>query len=136
MDQVKILIIDDDPQNRDILKTRLELAGYLVGEAANGDEGIEISLKEHHDLIICDLMMPRKDGWQVLKSLRSEPKTQDVPVIILTARTQPIDEMRSWESGASEFLAKPVDHELLIQTVQRLLNGKEAAHGPQENPGH
>ena len=136
MDTMKILIVDDDPQNRDILKIRLELAGYQVTEAVNGDEGIENALKNHPDLIICDLMMPRKDGWQVLKSLRSEPKTQSIPVIILTARTQPIDEMRSWENGATEFLAKPVDHERLIQTVRKLLNEMEANHGPQENPDH
>ena len=109
MDQMKILIVDDDPQNRDILKTRLELAGYEVAEASNGDEGVKLAGEERMDLIILDIMMPKKDGWQVCKELRGNAKTKEVPVIALTAKTQPIDEMRSWESGVDEYFQKPVE---------------------------
>ena len=127
MDPLKILIVDDDFQNRDILKTRLEQAGYAVSEAVNGDEGIEKADQEDFRLIVLDLMMPKKDGWQVLKVLRASPKNRGVPVIVLTARTQPIDEMRSWENGTSEFMSKPVRHEELIAAVRRLTEGTKEA---------
>ena len=125
----KILIIDDDSQNRDILKTRLELAGYEVKEATNGDEGLEAALKEEADLIILDIMMPKKDGWQVCKGIRGNPKTRNVPVIALTARIQPIDEMRSWESGVDEYFQKPVEPATLLASIEKLLSEKGARHG-------
>lgn len=124
---MKILIVDDDFQNRDILRARLEQAGYAVSEAVNGDEGIEKTEQEDFRLIVLDLMMPKKDGWQVLKILRSNPKTREIPVIVLTANIQPIDEMRSWENGTSEFMSKPVKHEELIAAVRRLTEGAQEA---------
>ena len=120
MDPLKILIVDDEFQNRDILRTRLEQAGYAVSEAVNGDEAIDKATQDDFRLIILDLMMPKKDGWEVLKILRASPKTKETPVIILTARTQPIDEMRSWENGTSEFLSKPMDQGDLLAAVRRL----------------
>ena len=127
MGPLKILIVDDDFQNRDIIKTRLEQAGYGVSEAVNGDDGIEKAGQDDFQLIILDLMMPKKDGWQVLKALRASPRTQKTPVIVLTARTQPIDEMRSWENGTSEFMSKPVKHEELVAAVRRLTEGPKEA---------
>ncbi|OGR83938.1 MAG: hypothetical protein A2901_06570 [Elusimicrobia bacterium RIFCSPLOWO2_01_FULL_54_10] len=120
MDPLKILIVDDEFQNRDILRTRLEQAGYAVSEAVNGDEAIDKATQDDFRLIILDLMMPKKDGWEVLKILRANSKTKEVPVIVLSARTQPIDEMRSWENGTSEFLSKPMDQGDLLAAVRRL----------------
>lgn len=127
MDPLKILIVDDDFQNRDILRTRLEQAGYAVSEAVNGEDALERAAKEDFLLIVLDLMMPKKDGWEVLKILRASPKTKETPVIILTARTQPIDEMRSWENGTNEFLPKPMNHEDLLAAVRRLTEGSKEA---------
>jgi DNA-binding response OmpR family regulator len=121
---MKILIVDDDANNRDILKTHLIISGYTVEEASNGQEGADAAANGSFDLVILDLMMPKKDGWQVCKLLKSSEKTKNVPIILLTARTQPIDELRGWESGADAYLAKPVDYTALLETVKNLLNKK------------
>lgn len=120
---MKILIIDDDPQNREIVRARLEQAGYEVSEATNGEEGLELAIQEKCDLIILDVMMPKKDGWQVCKAIKSHPKIKDIPVVILTARIQGIDELRSWECGADEYITKPVDHIQLLEVVGKLVGG-------------
>ena len=117
---MKILIVDDDPQNRDILRTRLEQAGHEVSEADNGESGYAAALEGDFDLFILDVMMPKKDGWEICKSLKAHTKTQGRPVIVLTARIQPIDELRSFESGADEYLTKPVDHKQLLDSIDRL----------------
>ena len=116
---MKILIVDDDPINRDILKTRLEQAGFEVFEAENGEQGIESAFKQDFSLVVLDVMMPKKDGWEVCKSLKAHPKTKGVPVIVLTAKSMPIDELRTWESGADECLQKPVDHARFIELVKK-----------------
>lgn len=121
---MKILVIDDDPQNRDILRARLEQAGYEVIEAENGDLGIEAANTQSPDAIVLDVMMPKKDGWATCKALKSDAKTKEIPVIMLTALNQPIDELRGWECGVNEFLTKPVDHEKLITYVKGLLAKK------------
>ncbi len=122
---MKILIVDDDFQNREIIRARLEQAGFEVAEAVNGDEGLETAVKENADLIILDIMMPQKDGWQVCKAVKANPRLKHVPVIVLTACIQGIDELRSWESGADEFISKPADPALLLESIERLLKGGE-----------
>ncbi len=76
------------------------------------------------DFVILDLMMPKKDGWQVCKLLKTSEKTKDVPVILLTARTQPIDELRGWECGANAYVTKPVDYAELLETIKKLAQNK------------
>lgn len=121
---MKILIIDDDADVRDIFHARLEQAGYEVLEAENGEEGFQTALQGGIDLILLDIMMPKKDGWQVCKAVKSHPKMKNIPVIILTAKNQEIEELRSWESGVDEFLPKPVDHQVLLETIKKLLDRK------------
>ena len=126
---MKILIIDDDPQNREILHIRLEQAGYEVIEAVDGEEGLQQAVKSSAELILLDIMMPKKDGWQVCKELRGNAKTKEVPIIALTAKTQPIDEMRSWESGVNEYFQKPVDPAKLLACVEKLIAETGVRHG-------
>jgi DNA-binding response OmpR family regulator len=118
--EVKILIVDDDANNRDLLKTHLMIAGYEVDEASDGEQGAANAQKGAYDLVILDLMMPKKDGWEVCKLLKTSETTKKVPVIMLTARTQPIDELRGFESGADEYITKPVDYTALIETIKKL----------------
>ena len=82
---MKVLIIDDDDQNREILRLRLENAGLEIAEATDGDKGIEAAVNTPYDAIILDVMMPRRDGWDVCKTLRANPRTKTVPIIMLTA---------------------------------------------------
>lgn len=118
----KILIVDDDASNRDILKTRLEAAGYVVTEAGNGEEGVKTALDLAPDLIIMDVMMPKVDGRLACRILKTNPKTKDIPVIMLTARSQQLEELRGWESGADEYLTKPCDHKRLLEAVAQFLD--------------
>jgi DNA-binding response OmpR family regulator len=115
----KILVIDDDPSNRDILRTRLEMAGHEVTEAPNGEEGLRLLALCVPDVVILDVMMPKMDGWQVCHQIRANPKTHAIPVLMLTARGQQIDQLRGWESGADEYLTKPWDPAKLMELVDK-----------------
>lgn len=117
----KILVVDDDVVNRDILKTRLEAAGYEVAEAANGEEGISLAQKLPPDLIILDVMMPKVDGLLACRILKTNEKTKGIPIVMLTARSQQLEELRGWESGADEYLTKPCDHQQLLDVVAQFL---------------
>ena len=119
----KILIVDDDVVNRDILKTRLESAGYEVSEAANGEDGINLAQQRPPDLIILDVMMPKVDGLLACRILKSGEKTKNIPIVMLTARSQQLEELRGWESGADEYLTKPCDHQRLLSVVAQFLPG-------------
>ena len=123
----KILIVDDDVVNRDIIKTRLEAAGYKVAEAANGEEGVNLAQKLPPDLIILDVMMPKVDGLLACRILKSDEKTKSIPIVMLTARSQQLEELRGWESGADEYLTKPCDHKQLLGVLAQFLSkaGKE-----------
>lgn len=118
----KILVVDDDAVNRDIIKTRLEAAGYEVAEAANGEEGVNLAQKLPPDLIILDVMMPKVDGLLACRILKSNEKTKGIPIIMLTARSQQLEELRGWESGADEYLTKPCDHQHLLEVVSQFLS--------------
>jgi CheY-like chemotaxis protein len=127
----KILIIDDDPSNRDILRARLEPLGHEVQEAANGEEGLRLLESLGWDLVFLDVMMPRVDGWQVCKQIKSNPKTMSIPVVMLTALGQQIDQLRGWESGADEYLTKPWEPAKMIELVTKWCSAK-ASQNPSE----
>jgi DNA-binding response OmpR family regulator len=115
----KILLIDDDPNNREILSTRLELAGHQVTQAANGEEGLRLSESIAPDLVFLDVMMPKVDGWHVCREIKNNPKTKTVPVVMLTACDQKIDQLRGWESGVDDYMAKPWDPAKLMELVDK-----------------
>jgi len=115
----KILIVDDDPENREILRARLEAAGHTVTEAPNGEEGIWLVDTIMPDLVFLDVMMPKIDGWHVCGQIKSNAKTQTIPVVMLTAMGQQIDKLRGWESGADEYLTKPWDPAKLLEIVAK-----------------
>lgn len=123
----RILVVDDDAVNRDIVRTRLEAAGYEVCEAGNGEEGVNLAQKQVPDLIILDVMMPKVDGLLACRILKTNASTRNVPVLMLTARNRQLEEMRGWESGADEYLTKPCDHAQLLATVARLLAAAKGA---------
>lgn len=122
---MNILIVDDDFDNRDILKTRLETSGHRVVEASNGRECLDRAHVEHFDLILLDLMMPQMDGWQTCKVLKENDATKHIPVIVLTARVTPMDELRTWECGVDDYLPKPIDFTRLGEIIQKLTANKQ-----------
>ncbi len=103
----KILIVDDEEVIRKFLRINLTKWGYDVIEAADGTEAVAQLGKENFDLLICDIMMPKKDGWEVLREVRSNPKTEHLPTIVLTAKNEDQDMFKGYEMGADYYMTKP-----------------------------
>lgn len=109
MEKQKILVVDDEIDNVILLDKRLKALGYEVICAYDGDEAIEKVEKENPDLILLDIMMPKKDGFEVLKILRENEKTKSIPVIMLTAKADVSDKVKGLETGAIDYVTKPFD---------------------------
>jgi diguanylate cyclase (GGDEF)-like protein len=107
MPRIKVLVIDDDPDLLNIVKTQLKLSGYDVYTACCGEEGINLARSESPDLVIVDLMMPVMNGFEVCKKLREDRLTYLVPIIILTASGTQMDKIFALKSGADDFITKP-----------------------------
>ncbi len=122
----KILLIEDEPLIRDSLEDVLNLEGYSLATAQNGRAGIEAVQEALPDLIICDINMPEMDGYGVLESLRSNPRTREVPFVFLTARSGRADQRQGMEMGADDFLTKPFTVDELLRTVRTRLTRQEA----------
>jgi DNA-binding response OmpR family regulator len=103
----KILIVDDEEVIRKFLKVHLVKLGYEVKEAADGEQAIEQLGNDDFDLLICDILMPKKDGWEVIKEVKSSPKMRSLPVIVLTAKNEDSDMFRGYDLGANYYMTKP-----------------------------
>ncbi|MCS0615145.1 ATP-binding protein [Massilia kyonggiensis] len=133
----RLLIVDDVPQNRAMLQDLLQDTGFIVAAAANGLECLVLLDSFRPDLILMDVMMPVMDGNETTRQIRHMPGWGDVPIIAVTASASPDDERKSRAAGASAFLAKPVDHDLLLRTIGTLLalkwtSGQPAPEGGEE----
>lgn len=122
-----VLVVDDDPEARELTSRMLEREGLglAVITADSGEEALELALKRQPDLVILDVMMPGLDGWQVLKSLRSQPETEHIPVLMQSMLHQ---QEIGKALGADDYLTKPVDRRHLAMAVQKLLPSGETGH--------
>lgn len=119
MEKIKILIVDDESRMRKLIRDFLEREGYQILEAADGVEAMDQFYSEKDiSLIILDVMMPRMDGWQVLREVREHSK---VPIMMLTARTEEQNELKGFELGVDEYVAKPFSPKILVARVGALL---------------
>ena len=116
-----VLICDDDPVILRLLQVNLELEGYDVLLAHDGQEAVEVATEHHPGLVILDIMMPRMDGYQACQALKQAPGTSDIPVVFLSAKAQQSDIEKGKEYGVDEYLTKPFDPTELLDVVQRLL---------------
>src|SRR5437868_6536209 len=118
----RILIAEDRPSSRELIRAVLESAGYAVLEAGDGEEALDKALNSPVDLIILDLQMPKVDGFGVVGSLRKEPRFVNIPILALTASAMQGDRERALAAGFSAYIAKPVDLNLLRLEIQRLVD--------------
>ncbi len=118
----KILIVDDDLETLRLVGLMLQRQGYQVISARNGNEGIAQAHREHPDLIVLDVMMPDMDGYQVAQQLRGSTETADIPILMFTAKSQVDDKVAGYESGADDYLTKPVHPAELIAHIKALLS--------------
>ena len=121
----RILIVDDNEANRDILRTRLRPQGYELMEAADGEEALSIARRYHPDLILLDVMMPKIDGIEVCRQLKSDADLPFIPIILVTAKADTKDIVAGLDAGADEYLTKPVNQSALVARVKSMLRVKE-----------
>jgi class 3 adenylate cyclase len=121
----RILIVDDNEMNRDILVTRLATQGYELFQAADGEEALTAAARELPDLILLDVMMPKIDGMEVCRRLKADPSLPFMPIILVTAKAASTDVVAGLEAGADEYLTKPIDQMALVARVKSVLRIKE-----------
>ena len=119
----RILIVDDDPTIRELVMMNLEAGGFGVAALDGGTDAKSAADHLSPDLLILDVMMPEVDGFAVLESLRSDPKTRDIPVLLLSAKATSDDVHAGLEAGADAYVTKPFCPDELQQEVERLLLG-------------
>lgn len=130
----KLLIIDDQELNVQLMHDLLEDAGYEVLSANDGTTGIEIARKEQPDLIICDISMPIVSGYAVLESLRENPTTASIPFVFLTAHTDPSSWRQGMELGADDYLTKPFNRKQLLAAVRARLDRQRPHEAKTSDP--
>jgi len=113
-----ILVIEDNPEILENTCEILELANYRVSLAKNGKEGIALASQGTPDLILCDIMMPEANGYEVLRALKTNPKTKDIPFVFVTASVEKKDIANALGMGADGYLKKPYETEELIDLVE------------------
>lgn len=130
MDTVKILVVDDEARMRKLVRDFLVKKDYKVIEAEDGAQAVDIFFEDKDiSLVILDVMMPKMDGWEVLKEIRNYSK---VPVIMLTAKGEERDELTGFELGADEYISKPFSPKILVARVDALLRRTNAISGEEK----
>lgn len=119
-----VLIVDDEPMTRNLLRLMLERAGFTILEAEDGLKALEVVAESSPDVLLLDVMMPNMDGITVCETLRAQAETAVLPIILLSARTSPEAVRMGLEAGANEYLGKPVSRDELIQTIRAVLQGE------------
>lgn len=127
---LKVLVCDDERHIVRLIQVNLERQGYLVVTAFDGKEGLEKIRSEKPGLVVLDVMMPYMDGFEVLKTIRREPDTENLPVIMLTAKAQDKDVFEGYHYGADMYLTKPFNPMELVTFVKRIAQGNDEPQGP------
>jgi len=122
MDKKTVLLIDDERELVDMVKIRLEANGYDVIPAYNGEEGVNAAKEKNPDIVLLDIMMPKKDGYTVLKDLKADEKLNKVPVIIITAKPKMKDLFEI--EGVNYYIVKPIDDKELLSKIKEALGEK------------
>ena len=121
MSKGHILVVEDNLDNYELVRTILELAGFDTFLAVNGRDGVTAARKQMPDLILMDMSMPEMDGWDATKRIREDPETAHIPMIALTVHTLPVERKRALDAGVNAYLSKPYDAAQLIKLVESTL---------------
>jgi len=120
----KILLVEDNEMNRDMLSRRLESRGYTVVMAMDGAEGVDLARDQKPDLILMDLTLPVVDGWEATRRLKADQATQNIPVIALTAHAMVSDEQKAKDAGCDDFETKPIELPRLLIKIEGQLQAR------------
>ncbi|MBN2447998.1 MAG: response regulator [Phycisphaerae bacterium] len=131
----KVLIADDNPQILELLEAYLDPLPVRVTTAIDGQEALVAVERELPDLILLDIMMPKRSGFEVCRSLKDDARYRDVPIVMVTALNEVGDVERARECGADEFITKPVNKIELLELVRNLLQLRQLKHPPGEADG-
>ncbi len=116
----KILLVEDNEDNRDMLSRRLERKDFIVVLAVDGQEGVNKAKEELPDIILMDMSLPIMDGWEATNILKASPETENIPIIALTAHAMSSDREKAIEAGCDDYDTKPVDFKRLIDKIEKL----------------
>ncbi len=119
--EARILFVDDDPGMRTLVTMNLESEGFMVSTAEDGDEGLDAVERLHPELVVLDVMMPGRDGFELLAEMRSRPDVEDIPVVLLTAKATDADVWKGWSAGADYYMTKPFKPEELLSVAHHIL---------------
>lgn len=122
----KILLVEDNEMNRDMLSRRLQRKGYEVVMAADGGQGVALAQAEAPDLILMDMSLPVLDGWEATRQLKALPQTQAIPIIALTAHAMSGDREKALEAGCDDYDTKPIELPRLLAKIQAFLERETA----------
>ncbi|MBE9044249.1 response regulator [Pleurocapsales cyanobacterium LEGE 10410] len=117
----KILLVEDNEMNRDMLSRRLKRRGYEVLIAVNGAEGVEVTNSETPDLILMDMSLPVMDGWAATRNIKTDPATKSIPIIALTAHAMSNDRQKALAAGCDDYDTKPIELSRLLTKIQTFL---------------
>ena len=123
----RILLVEDNEMNRDMLSRRLARREYEVLVAVDGKEGVEMAGSEAPDLILMDMSLPVMDGWEAMRQLKASPETKAIPIIALTAHAMSGDREKAMEAGCDDYDTKPIELPRLLAKMEALLGEKKAA---------
>jgi len=118
----RILIVDDESAIRLICRLNLGSSGFATLEASDGDSALAAAREERPDLILLDVMLPGKDGWQVAEELAAERETREIPILFLSARSDRSDESRGYELGGVGYITKPFDPNVMTERVRNIID--------------
>lgn len=116
-----ILVVEDSPTNLRLIQELLEDKGYRVITAVDGEEALTKAVNENPKLIVLDVILPKKNGFQVCRQLKTSPATQEIKILMLTSKTQDSDRFWGLKQGADEYLTKPFDENELLTNIEKLL---------------
>jgi two-component system, cell cycle response regulator DivK len=120
----KLLLVEDNPENRDMLSRRLLRRGFELVYAGDGAEAVSLTKEQKPDLVLMDLSLPIMDGWEATRQIKADPSTSTIPIIALTAHAMSGDREKALAAGCNDYDTKPVDLPRLLGKIDTLLNGK------------